>query len=303
MSRTALIYNPTAGLSRTRRFIDDLAGIFRGAGQEVDLHPTESADEATSIARDMARHRSVERIFTVGGDGTLRAAAEGLVGSDVALAPLPAGTTNVVARTLGLPLAPRQAALALTNAGPRPCDVGLCIDGSGAERVFLMQTSLGLDAAVMAGVPSSAKNLVGRLGVAAFGFPIWWRYDYPTIRFRADGGDEEAAVHLVANNIARYGGDFLIAPDAGFDTRHLHLVSYTRRGRLGALTFAVALVRGRHLELPGARCRTISELRVEPPLEAPLQLDGDALAPSGPLTIRLAEARLNLLFPHAESSS
>lgn len=303
MSRTALIYNPKAGLSRTRRFIDDLAGIFRGAGHEVDLHPTESADEATSIARDMARHGTVERVFTVGGDGTLRAAAEGLVGSAVALAPLPAGTTNVVARTLGLPLAPRQAALVLTRAGSRPCDVGLCTDGSGAERLFLMQTSLGLDAAVMAGVPASAKNLAGRLGVAAFGLPIWWRYDYPTIRFRADGGKEKEAVHLVANNIARYGGDFRIAPDAGFDTRRLDLVTYTRRGRLAALTFAVALVRGRHLELPEVDCRPLSELRVEAPLEAPMQLDGDALAPSGPLTIRLAEARLNLLFPNVETAS
>lgn len=300
MPRALLIYNPAAGSRRQRTLPQEIAAILGAAGIEVDLQPTASAAEATAAARRSAETGRVDRIFTLGGDGTLRAAAQGLLGRDVALAPLPAGTTNVVARCLGLSQGARHAADVLLDAESLECDVGLCTDATGRTEVFLMQASLGLDAAIMAAVSSRAKRLGGRAAVALLGLPTWWRYPYPEIRYRADGAAGRA-IHLVAANIPHYGGDFRIAPDAGFDTHRLHLVTFAGRGRLAALAFARDLLGGRHTKRPDVSCRTVSEVIVEAPLEAPLQLDGDALSMTAPLTLRLAEKRLRLAKPRLAS--
>lgn len=297
MPRAALIYNPNAGRSRRAAFVDEIAAILGRDGLEVGLHPTQSAAEATALAREAAQTGSVERVFTLGGDGSLRAAAQGLFGSPIAVAPLPAGTTNVVARALGIPLRSRRAARVLARAESRPCDVGLCTDGSGDEHVFLMQASAGLDAAIMAAVPSRAKSRGGRLAVGLYGLGAWWRYDYPSIRFRVDDNPPASATHVVAANIAQYGGDFRIAPQAGFFTRRLDLVTFDGRGRFAALAFAARLIAGRHLSMRCACHRPLVDLSLDAPLEAPFQLDGDPLDLPPPLTIRLAEPGLELLFP------
>lgn len=305
MPRAVLIYNPSAGRGGHHGLAEEVAAILRQAGLAIDLRPTLSAAEATAAAHEAASRR-VDRLLALGGDGTLRAAARGLLGSEVALAPIPAGTTNVVARALGLPLAPLRAARALTAAEPRASDVGLCIDREGRREVFLMQASLGLDAAIMAAAGSRAKQRGGLGAVALLGLRTWWRYGYPEIHFRADGVPGTATL-LVAANIAHYGGDHRIAPEAGFSTHRLHLVTFGGRSRLAAIGFALALARGRHLAMPETTCRPVDEVIIEPPAgdpagragAAPLQLDGDALSLAAPLTLRLAEERLLLLVPSA----
>lgn len=296
MPRALLIHNPAAGARRNKDLPREVASILAEGGLGVDLRPTASAREATAIARDAATAGRVERIFTLGGDGTLRAAAQGLLGSEIALAPVPAGTTNVVARCLGIPRNPRRAARALATATPTASDVGLCTDAAGRAEVFLMQASLGLDAAIMAAVSARAKNVGGRVAVALLGLPAWWRYTYPRIRYQADG-TASRATHLVAANIPHYGGGFRIAPDAGFSTHRLHLVTFAGRGRWAALAFAAALMRGRHRARPDVTGRTVREVTIAAPLEAPVQLDGDALSMAAPLTLRLADERLRLLVP------
>ena len=84
----------------------------------------------------------------LGGDGTLNEAANGLVGTDTALAVLPGGSTNVFARTLGLPDEPIDATeavlAALEDGGTER--VGL---GAVNNRYFLFHVGIGFDAAVV----------------------------------------------------------------------------------------------------------------------------------------------------------
>lgn len=287
--RALLIHNPSAGSPTTAALLADVVAILRDGGVEARLMPTEAAGHATEIARDAARDGSTDWVLAFGGDGTVREAARGLLGSDVALAPLPAGTTNVVARSLGLPVDTRRAAGALLEATVIESDVGLC-----NEEPFLMQATLGLDAAIMAQVPSRLKRLAGRPAVVLSGLRTWARYPFPRIDFLVDG-EPHAAYFVAACNIAHYAGDFLLVPRAGFATRRLDLLTFETPGRTAMLRFVLRLAIGKHLGMPGVAVRPVEEVVLPAPLAAPLQLDGDPLGLEPPLRIRLSEHRLRLL--------
>ncbi len=117
------------------------------ARHDVSVAITTRRHHATALARRGVA-RGAEAVVVLGGDGTLNEAANGLVGTEVALGVLPGGSTNVFARTLGLPDEPIDAAEAVLAA----------LDDGGTERVglgavnhryFLFHVGIGFDAAVV----------------------------------------------------------------------------------------------------------------------------------------------------------
>src|SRR5882757_1556199 len=101
MRRGLLIYNPAAGSGRHAVRLQNLLGILRDGGIATEAVPTQHAGHATTLARAAAAARSVDVVFSYGGDGTIREIATGLMGSEVALGVIPGGTVNVVAIALG----------------------------------------------------------------------------------------------------------------------------------------------------------------------------------------------------------
>src|SRR4051794_4543184 len=98
-----LIFNPVAGkLRRDReRFIERSKGALAKAGLRPEFWPTTEVGAATELARK-AVQIGADLILTAGGDGTINEVANGMIGSQVPLGILPAGTANVLAMELGL---------------------------------------------------------------------------------------------------------------------------------------------------------------------------------------------------------
>ncbi|MGE0879693.1 MAG: diacylglycerol kinase family protein [Acidimicrobiia bacterium] len=117
------------------------------ADHEVTAVETSRRGHATRFAQDAAT-RGLDAVIVLGGDGTLNEAANGLIGSATALAPLPGGSTNVFARTIGYPNDPVEATGVLVDSLARGqlerIGVGL-VNG----RAFLFHTGIGFDAAVV----------------------------------------------------------------------------------------------------------------------------------------------------------
>src|SRR5271170_2985226 len=93
-----LIYNLSCGRRRESRFteIEEAARIL------TELAPTTGRGSATGIARHaVAQNR--ELVIACGGDGTVNEVINGLAGSNVPMALLPAGTANILAKELGIP--------------------------------------------------------------------------------------------------------------------------------------------------------------------------------------------------------
>lgn len=287
--RAVLLFNPRAGQRRGGRAF---ARVVHELGKTWSLRPrpTSGPDHCRELAGEAARE-GFDAVFVLGGDGTLRIAAAALAGTSTALGPLPGGTTNVVAAALGLPDDPVAAARALAHCERRDIDVGRC----GEER-FLMQTSGGLDARVMARVDPRWKRRFGKLAVVAAGLRAWVGYDFPVFELEVDGRPAAATGFVVAN-LARYAGAFEIVPTASAEDRQLELLLFHGRHRRAALGFALDLARGRHLERSDVEVRPVRRVRLLGPPRAELQADGDPFVATPPLDLELAADRLTVLVP------
>lgn len=291
MRRAILIYNPKSGRQVATRVLPAVLETLRVAGFEVEPAATAGPGDATRLARESAAGSSIETAFAMGGDGTLREVARGLLGSEVALAPLPSGTTNVLALALGLPGRALDAARVMATCRRRRLDVGLA-----GDEPFLMQASAGLDAAVMARQDSDAKKRFGKAAVAWTGVHQWWRYGYPRIELRF-GGRVERVSHFAACNIPFYAGAFRMAPDADPGDGRLDLVLFRGAGRAATLGFARDLGLGRHLGRADVESRPVEELELIGPPGIPVQIDGDILSQPVPVRISLSGDRLWVLTP------
>lgn len=264
--------------------VRELEGAFR-----IEATPTRGAGDAGRLAAEAAAD-GVDAVLTLGGDGTVREACVGLLGSDrgreVALGVLPGGTTNVLARALGLPPRPLEAARLLGRLEAKPLDVGRC-----GATPFLMMASSGLDAAALRAVDPTLKATFGPAGVLLSSLSTWWSYDYAPLTVEADGVALEATF-AVATNIPLYGGPYRLAPDARHDDGVLHLVLFSG-GRLETLGFAFDVFRGGHVQRADVTVRVVREAVFRGP--GCLQVDGDLCAEKLPARVTVDPARLRVL--------
>ncbi len=289
MHQGVLIYNPEAG-GDVGRLLPRIAGELAAGGFVLEPRPTSGPGDATVLARQ-AVAQGAEVAFALGGDGTLREVAAGLLGSDVALGALPAGTANVLALALGLPRRALAAARALRGGRPRPIDVGLV-----GEEPFLMMASCGLDSQVMARQSPRWKKRFGRAAFGVTALRQWWSYGYPEVEVRHAGSSVRGTLVAVCN-VPYYGGKLRMAPGADFADGLLDVVVFRGRGRLMTLGFALELARGRHVGRRDVEVMRVKEVEIVAPPEMRLQIDGDVLEAAAPFTVRVSDQRLSVLLP------
>jgi diacylglycerol kinase family enzyme len=151
--RMLVIVNPYATTVSDR--LRNLVVYALQGRYEVEAVSTEAQNHATELARD-ARDGGYDVVVAFGGDGTLNEVANGLAGSDLPVAILPGGSTNVVCRTLGIPndvVDATEHLLSLADEwAPRKIDLGK-VD----ERHFVFACGVGIDATVVRRVDEHPK--------------------------------------------------------------------------------------------------------------------------------------------------
>ncbi|MFZ2196094.1 MAG: acylglycerol kinase family protein, partial [Thermodesulfovibrionales bacterium] len=117
-----LIGNPAARGASLKKF--QSASVFlRGKGFDTKTLLTEKSSDATHLASEAVREKPYA-IIAAGGDGTINEVINGMVKSDVPLAILPLGTTNVLAKELGIPENINGAMEAAVSLRPRTVSLG-----------------------------------------------------------------------------------------------------------------------------------------------------------------------------------
>jgi len=139
--------NPTAGGGLARETLPQLRAFALERQWNVEFRSADSSTEFAQIAREEAA-RGRERIFALGGDGTVQALLNAVAGnSKVSIGVLPAGGGNDLAAALGLPLDPvRAAELILTQGEGVALDAARVRTADGVERLYMGGGGVGLDA-------------------------------------------------------------------------------------------------------------------------------------------------------------
>jgi diacylglycerol kinase family enzyme len=151
--RMLIIVNPYATTVSDR--LRNLVVYALQGRYEVEAVSTEAQNHATQIGRE-ARGGGYDVVVAFGGDGTLNEVANGLAGTDLPLAMLPGGSTNVVCRMLGIPndvVDATEHLLSLADQWePRRIDLGKV-----NERYFVFACGAGIDATVVRRVDEHPK--------------------------------------------------------------------------------------------------------------------------------------------------
>jgi diacylglycerol kinase family enzyme len=303
--RLLLLVNSQASSVTPRSRV--VIGKALSADHEVTVAETSRRGHATRLAQGAAAS-GVDAVVVLGGDGTLNEAANGLAGTGCALAPLPGGSTNVFARTIGLPNDPIEATGVLLDALARRSvqRVGL---GSVNGRYFLFHTGVGFDAAVVEQVErrSGLKRYAGHPLFVYAGFATWARhYDRSRPRFAVHHADgtvvDDAYLTIVLNtNPYTYLGNVPLdlAPEATLDAGLAAVTVRTMAFTRFLPIIASALGRGRLLrrsrwvdrrtDLPGLTVRAYGPV--------PYQVDGDHLGDAEVLEFRHEPEVLDLVRP------
>lgn len=220
MNAVPLIFNPTAGRGYERAVLAArVAELFSAAGEPVEPRPTERAGHAADLVEALALERGAEAtdVLVLGGDGTLNEAVTGALragllregGPGPRIGIVPAGTANVIARDLGLPLDPVAATRALVRGGERVFDVGTCETTEGL-RPFLLAAGIGIEAETIAAVSPESKRLLGPAAFVQAGLRIAGHRDRALrVRARLADGSERCllvAGSLTCGNSRLYGG-------------------------------------------------------------------------------------------------
>ncbi len=236
--RVAVIYNPTkVDLAELRKAV---ALAERGAGwsKSVWLETTEE-DPGVGQAREAVR-RGVDVVIAAGGDGTVRAAAEGLHDSGIPLSLLPVGTGNLLARNMDLTLADiPDAVLTAFTGHDRRIDLGFIeierVDGSREEKAFVVMAGIGLDAKMAANTNPELKKRVGWLAYIQPIIAAIRDKERVRVRYRIDDGPERSmSVHTVmVGNCGTLPGNVLLLPDAAIDDGVFDIVALRPKGFFG----------------------------------------------------------------------
>jgi diacylglycerol kinase (ATP) len=266
---------------------------MRADGLELLNSPTTAPGHATEIVRSLLP-AGLDVVAVCGGDGTVSEAACGLVGSTVPLAILPAGTSNVLARELSIPLQLDPAAKLLLDGIPRPVRVLFA-----NERAFLLWAGVGLDARIMGHMSLVLKRWLGRTGIFFTVADEFFRYEFPRLEVTVDGERHEATFAVVCH-ARHYAGPWIIAPDARLDSDELDVMLFSDRSRWQFLSLfrQMQLARGGHLRgslarIVRGRTATVRSLESYP---VEVQVDGDCVLET-PINCRVAEETISILVP------
>ena len=165
--RAAVVYNPTK--------FDDLSLLRRRVAAEVHAAgwrptiwlETTPDDPGRSMAR-RALEADVDLVMVAGGDGTVRAVSSQLAGTEMPMALIPAGTGNLLARNLSIPMDTDAAIRLALHGRLEAIDMVTCTFDDGEER-FVVMAGMGLDAQIMESTDSGLKKVIrsGAYAVAA----------------------------------------------------------------------------------------------------------------------------------------
>lgn len=290
MSRSfALLVNPASGGGRSLKALPAVIAELDRLGAPHRTVTTRSMEHA---AEEAARAcESGETVVAVGGDGLLRPVATALKGTEGAVALVPCGRGNDLARVLGIPRDPAAAARLAAEGGERPIDVG-SVDGT----PYLGIASCGFDSDANR-IANEAKLVKGDavyLYAALRALAAWRPAHFEVI---VDGNRHEVTGYSVAvGNSRAYGGGMLLLPHAELDDGKLDTLLSKDAPKLAFLRELPKVFKGTHLDSPHVEVLRGEVIEVSSDRPFVIYADGDPIGAT-PAVMRVEPRALRVIGP------
>ena len=316
-ARIAVIVNPTkVDMDALRAAVGSAES---DAGWQPSLWLETSVDDPGQGRAHEAIAARVTAVLTAGGDGTVRAVSEGMLDSGIPIVLVPAGTGNLLARNLSIPIGKLADAVSTAVTGvDHAIDVGVAeitrADGTRETHAFVVMIGIGLDARMIAATNDELKKRVGWLAYVEASARIVRDVDAVRVRYTLDGSPERATtVHtLLIGNCGTLPGGVLLLPEAQIDDGLLDVVAMRPRNLWGWMRvgYAVAWENGvlqrtkvgRRIMAADKSVRALRYFqgrRMTIALERPeeFEIDGESMGQVTAISARVAPASLVVRVP------
>ena len=293
-ARYPLIFNPSARSQKARRTLR----FLMSHAQWFALYASRNAEDAVELAAKFAE--AGEPVVAVaGGDGTVNAVIQGLAGSSSALGILPAGTMNVFARELGLPLNSLKKSLQVLEQGNvREVDL---FEANG--HAFVQMAGVGFDAQVIEETTWETKKVFGPMAYLMAAVKVLGEKP-PKMRIVCDDGREEEGVCMLAGNGSLYGGQIKLFRKADNTDEMLDALVFTEAGYKLVLDSVRGIATGA-IDAGNSSVKYLQskEFRVECDRDVPVEVDGELIGRIHEVNLSPAKRKLRVVAPENPKDS
>jgi diacylglycerol kinase (ATP) len=283
-----------------------------------------------------ALEADVDVVCPLGGDGTVRSVASALVETGMPVGLLPAGTGNLLARNLELPVDSLRRSMAVVLSGrdasidtctlrltrpdsdqledrrEDPQDAARNVDLADAsdtadtpeteEHMFLVMAGLGFDAEVMATAPEDLKAQIGWGAYIYAGAQHLQGPQFDVDVSLAEGHHEHRRVRsVICGNVGKLQGGFELLPEARYDDGRVTALLLYPRGLFGWASIARRLVTKRDFPGPKPRLKHLSSRRIVVRASKPVevQIDGDPVGSAVTMEVEVNPGSLVVRLPQS----
>lgn len=285
--------------------IDRLSAYYQQQGCEVTVYAAQHPCELSHLAQlALAVHHQHHQqgqqglIVVVGGDGTINTVAHRLLHSHIPLGIIPAGTFNYVARALGLPLDPLEAAEVTLKGVQRDIHVGMV-----NQYIYLNNASIGLYPHLIE-QREADKGRFGRYQTVAMlsGFAVLMRqHQKMRLKMIVDGHPEpiESPMVFFGNNQLQLTDMHLALADCAAAGK-LAAVAMAEVNRLQILALIARMQLGTFEQSPQVHSFCADRISIESRSRSmKLAIDGEVVTANTPLQFKVARHALAVMTPHA----
>lgn len=297
--RIIFIVNPISGTTGKKMVMKLIEMNLDKSKYDYDIVLTEYVGHATEIARNAAQ-RGVDIVCAIGGDGTVNETACGLIHTDTALAIIPHGSGNGLARHLHIPLDPLLAISLINKGNILPMDYGLI-----NQRPFFCTCGVGFDAFISKKFAEAGKR--GPLTYMENVLSNGLKYNpetYDIEIINSQDGEELLQVHqaflISCANASQYGNNAYIAPMASVRDGLMDVTIIEPFTTIEAPQVAFQLFNGtleKNSRIKTFRCEKVKIHRLS---EGVAHFDGDPMQADKDITVELVHNGLKCVCPDKE---
>ncbi len=305
--RYAVLHGRRSGHRSDAGLVEHVVTVLRAGGHEVSVLVAEDVVAAHASCAAAAAG-GAEVLLVIGGDGAVRIAASHCVGTETAIAIVPAGSGNDTVRSLGIPTG-ASAAIQVARRGHRQrIDVieasgsnsSVAAPGGAWQDIVVGSVPAALDARIAAR-SQRVPSLLGPAKYAAAALVEIPQLRPQPYRLHLSGADDDGrdleveALVVAVCNLPIFGGGMQIAPDADPSDGMLDVVIIEKVGPIAALGLLRGVFTATHAAHPAVRIERCARIDIAGP-ELTAYGDGDPLGPL-PLTCEVRPASLDVVVP------
>ena len=288
------IVNPISGTSAKQKILELIEELLDRDLFEWEVRNTEYAGHAAEIAK-AASNTAVDIVCAIGGDGTVNETARAIVHTNTALAIIPAGSGNGLARHLHIPMDPRGAIQVLNECNIHPMDYGLIDD-----HPFFCTCGMGFDAFI-----SQKFAAAGRRGPLTYIENVLANglvYDPDTYDIFIDNQEvsEYKAFCIACANASQYGNNAYIAPEASVRDGLMDVTIIQPFTMIDAPQIAIQLFNGKlpsNSRIKTFQCKRLHIHRNNP---GAIHYDGDPVETGTDIDVQIVHDGLLCISPQHE---